>query len=115
MALYEPQTGDRTIGPFQSVASSSHRGTCKHRSQSASVSTFCFVVPADVSRAQLPPVIMKRGDYLPTRVLDAAPGRQRLGGADDRTRIIAPPEVLALSPERGAVPRIVAAVPERIQ
>ena len=26
MALYEPQTGDRTIGPFQLVASSTHRG-----------------------------------------------------------------------------------------
>ena len=36
-------------------------------------------------------------------------------GPGDKTRIIEPPEVLALSPERGAVPRIVAAVPERIQ
>ena len=32
-----------------------------------------------------------------------------------KPRIIGTPEVLALSPERGAVPRIVAAVPERIQ
>ena len=45
---------------------------------------------------------MKRGDHLPTRVLDGAPGRQQLGGACDKTRIIEPPEVLALSPERGA-------------
>jgi len=29
-------------------------------------------------------------------------------GVGDRTRIIEPPEVLALSPERGAAPRIVA-------
>jgi hypothetical protein len=72
------------------------------------------VVPADVSRAQPPPVIMSPGDYLPTRALDGAPGRQQLGGAGDRTRI-GPLEILALSPERGAVPRIVAAVPERIQ
>jgi hypothetical protein len=26
MALHEPQTGDRIIGPFRSVASSTHRG-----------------------------------------------------------------------------------------
>ena len=58
---------------------------------------------------------MKRGDHLPTRVLDGAPGRQQLGGVGDKTRIIEPPEVFALSPERGAMPRIVAAVPERIQ
>ena len=79
-------------------------GTCKHRSQSASASTSFFVVPADVSRAQPTPVTMKRGDYLPTRVLDGAPGRQQLGGVGDKTRIIGPPEVLALSPERGAIP-----------
>jgi hypothetical protein len=48
MALHEPQTGDRIIGPFRSVACSTHRG-------------------------HLQP------------------------------RIIEPPEVLALSPERGAV------------
>ncbi len=86
MAVYEPQTGDRIIGPFQLVASSTHRGPCKHRSQSASVSTSCFVVPANVSRAQPTPVIMERGDYLPTRVLDGAPGRRQLGGVGDRTR-----------------------------
>jgi hypothetical protein len=54
---------------------------------------------------------MKRGDHLPTRVLDGALGRQQLGGPGDKTRIIEPPEVFALSPER----RIVAAVPERIR
>jgi hypothetical protein len=58
---------------------------------------------------------MKPGDYLPTRVFDDAPGRQQLGVSATKPRIIEPPEVLALSPERGAVPRIVAAVPERIQ
>jgi hypothetical protein len=47
---------------------------------------------------------MKRGDRLPTRVLDGAPGRQQLGRADDKTRIIESLEVLTLSPERGAVP-----------
>jgi hypothetical protein len=36
-------------------------------------------------------------------------------GPGDKTRIIEPPAALALSPERGAMPRIVAAVPERIQ
>ena len=58
---------------------------------------------------------MKRGDRLPTRVLDGALGRQQPGGAGRQDRIIEPPEAFALSPERGAVPRIVAAVPERIQ
>ena len=87
MVLYEPQTGDRTIGPLQLAASGTPAGTCKHRSQSASVSTYCFVVPANVSRAQPAPVTMKRGDYLPTRVLGGAPGRQQLGGVGDRTRI----------------------------
>ena len=115
MVPYEPQTGDRTIGPLQLAASSAPRGHLQDRSQSASVSTSFFVVPANVSRAQPTPVTMKRGDYLPTRVLDGAPGRQQVGGVGDRTRITEPPEVLALSPERGAVPRIVAAVPERIQ
>ncbi len=33
-----------------------------------------------------------------------APGRQQFGGVGDRTRIIEPPEVLALSPERGSAP-----------
>ena len=60
MVLYEPQTGDRTIGPFQLAASSTPAGTCKYRSQSASVSTYCSVVPANVSRAQRTPVTMKR-------------------------------------------------------
>jgi hypothetical protein len=41
--------------------------------------------------------------------------RQQLSGVGEETRIIEPAEVLALSPERGAVPRIVAAVPERIR
>ncbi len=41
---------------------------------------------------------MKRGDYLPTRVLDGVPGRQQFGGVGDKTRIIEPPEVLAPSP-----------------
>src|SRR5271157_1609563 len=60
--------------------------------------------PANVSRAQPTPVTMKRGDHLPTRVLDGTPGRQQLGGVGDKTRIIEPPEVLALSPERGGAP-----------
>ena len=42
-------------------------------------------------------------------------GREQLGGVSDKTRATERPEVLALSPERGAMPRIVAAVPERIQ
>ena len=41
--------------------------------------------PANVSRAQPTPVTMKRGDHLPTRVLDGSPGRQQLGGVDDKT------------------------------
>jgi len=57
---------------------------------------------------------MKRGDYLPTRVLDGAQAASSSAGSATRPRIIELPEVLALSPERGAVPRIVAAVPERI-
>jgi len=35
---------------------------------------------------------MKRGDHLPTRVLDGTPGRQQLGGVGDKTRIIEQPE-----------------------
>jgi hypothetical protein len=35
---------------------------------------------------------MKRGDHLPTRVLDGTPGRQQFGGVGDKTRIIEPPE-----------------------
>jgi hypothetical protein len=81
MVMNEPQAGDRTIGPFQLAAPAPTAGTCRHRSQSASVCNSCFVVPADVSRAQPTPVIMKRRDCLPTRVLDGAPGRQQLGGA----------------------------------
>ena len=50
------------------------------------------------------PVTMKRGDHLPARVLDGAPGRQQLGGARDKTRITGPPEVLALSPEQARCP-----------
>jgi len=104
MALYEPQTGDRTIGPFQLVASSTHRGHLQAPQPVRQRQHPCFVVPADVSRAQPTPVTMKRGDRLPTRVLDGAPGRQQLGRAGDKTRIIESPEVFTLSPERGAVP-----------
>jgi hypothetical protein len=45
MVLYDPQTGDRTIGPFQQSPPAPTAGTCKHRSQSASASTSFFVVP----------------------------------------------------------------------
>ena len=104
MALYEPQTGDRTISPFQLVASSTHRGHLQ--------------APQPVRQRQRPLLRgagrcepcsadagdYERGDRLPTRVLDGAPGRQQLGRAGDKTRIIESPEVLTLSPERGAVP-----------
>jgi hypothetical protein len=35
---------------------------------------------------------MKRGDHLPTGVLDGTRGRQQFGGVGDKTRIIEPPE-----------------------
>ena len=73
------------------------------------------VPSVDVSRAQPTQVTMKRGDHLPTRVLDGTPGRQQVGGVGDKTCVIEPSQVLALSPARGAMTRIVAAVPERIQ
>ena len=70
---------------------------------------------ADVSRAQPTPVIMKRGDHLPTRVLDGAPGRQQVRRG--RATRPASSNRRKYSPEpgtrRGAP--IVAAVPERIQ
>jgi len=36
---------------------------------------------------------------------DGASGLQQFGGVGGKTRIIEPPEILALGPERGAMPR----------
>ena len=80
-------------------------GTCKHRSQSASASTSFFVVP------KLRGLAIRRAGSLCV----ARQAASRSVGSATKPRIIRTPEVLALSPERGAVSRIVAAVPERIQ
>src|SRR5215472_11600933 len=58
---------------------------------------------------RLAPVSVKRGDDLPSRILDRATDRQELSGVGDESRIIELPEVIALGVERRAVARVIAA------
>ena len=98
MALYSPHMGDRTIGPFQLQRKRTplFRGAGECESYSADVGDYeTGRPPADQSprwRAR-PPAGWRGGD---------------------KTRIIEPSEALPLSPEPGAMPPIVVAVPERI-
>jgi hypothetical protein len=80
-------------------------GTCQHRSQSAGASTSFFVVP------KLRASTIRRAGSLSV----ARQAASSSAGSAARTPHHQDAGVLALSPERGAVPRIVAAVPERIQ
>ena len=64
---------------------------------------------------RLAPVRMERRDDLRAGVLDGAIGRQQFRGVGDEPRVIEPPEVVALGPERRAITRIVAAVLPRIE
>ena len=104
MALYEPQTGDRTIGPFQLAASSTHRG---HLQAPQPVRQRQHLLLRGAGRCE--PCSADAGDYKTGRPpADQSPrwrARPPASSAGRRQNPhLEPPEVLALSPERGGAP-----------